>query len=112
MDPTLIDEIQNFRDIHHTVLNHLINDPSFAHQFYLLDEYYRTFGVWPPMDLLVQEEEELAKEEPEEEDPEEPEEEEPEEWENEEKPEVQVNVWLNDHGMAEQEQEEIEAIPE
>ncbi|KAG5552764.1 hypothetical protein RHGRI_010755 [Rhododendron griersonianum] len=119
MDPALIAEIQNFKDIHHTVLDHLINDPYFAHQFLLLDEYYRNFGVWPPLDVLVLEEE-PAEEEPEEEEPKEPEEEELEEpeeeelekWENEEEPEVQANVWLNDHGMAEQEQDEIEAIPE
>ncbi|KAF7143565.1 hypothetical protein RHSIM_Rhsim05G0127400 [Rhododendron simsii] len=66
------------------------------------------------MDALIPEVEEHAEEEHEEEDPEEeePEEEDPEEWENEEEPEVQVNAWLNDHGMAEQVQVEIEAIPE
>ncbi|KAG5544490.1 hypothetical protein RHGRI_017044 [Rhododendron griersonianum] len=71
MDPALIAEIQNFKDIHHTVLDHLINDPYFAHQFPLLDQYYRNFGVWPPMDVLIHEEEGHAKEEPEEEEPEE-----------------------------------------
>ncbi|KAF7137164.1 hypothetical protein RHSIM_Rhsim07G0155400 [Rhododendron simsii] len=107
MDPALVAEIQNFKDIHHTVLDHWIIDPYFAHQFPLLDQYYRTFGVWSPMDVLVHEEEEPAEEEPEE-----PEEEDPEEWENEEEPKVQANTWLNDHGMAEQVQVKIEAIPE
>ncbi|KAG5553248.1 hypothetical protein RHGRI_011192 [Rhododendron griersonianum] len=61
------------------------------------------------MDVVLHEEEGHAEEELEEE---EPEEEDPEEWENEEEPEVQANAWLNDHGMAEQVQVEIEAIPE
>ncbi|KAF7132060.1 hypothetical protein RHSIM_Rhsim09G0067500 [Rhododendron simsii] len=65
------------------------------------------------LDALISEEEKHVEEEPEEEDPEEeePEEEDSEEWENEEEPELQSDAWLNDHGMAEQVQVEIEAIP-
>ncbi|KAF7142638.1 hypothetical protein RHSIM_Rhsim05G0107800 [Rhododendron simsii] len=114
MDQALITEIQNFKDIHHTVLDHLINNPYFAHQFPLLGEYCQNFGVWPPMDVLIPEEDEHVEEEREKEDPEEeePDEEDSKEWENEEEPKVQANAWLNDHGMAELVQEEIEAIPE